>query len=46
MQENSIMALKLYLACGADAKQFKIYNPADIAGHAQLNWVLTCITHM
>ena len=27
-------------------KQFKIYNPADIAGHAQLNWVLTCITHM
>ncbi len=46
MQENSMMALKLYLACGADAKQFKIYNPADIAWHAQLNWVLTCITHM
>jgi len=31
MKENSIMALKLYLACGADAKQFVIYNPADIA---------------
>ncbi|HKL44379.1 MAG TPA: tryptophan--tRNA ligase, partial [Candidatus Absconditabacterales bacterium] len=46
MKENSIMALKLYLACGADAKQFVIYNPADIAGHAQLNWVLTCTTHM
>jgi tryptophanyl-tRNA synthetase len=46
MKENSMMALKLYLACGVDTKQFKIYNPADIAGHAQLNWVLTCITHM
>ncbi len=46
LQENSMMALKLYLACGADAKQFKIYNPADIAWHAQLNWVLACITHM
>ncbi|HRX63987.1 MAG TPA: tryptophan--tRNA ligase [Candidatus Absconditabacterales bacterium] len=46
MRENSIMALKLYLACGADAKQFIIYNPADIPGHAQLNWVLTCTTHM
>ena len=23
-----------------------IYNPAEIAGHAQLNWVLTCLTHM
>ncbi len=46
MRENSIMALKLYLACWADAKQFIIYNPADIPGHAQLNWVLTCTTHM
>jgi tryptophanyl-tRNA synthetase len=46
MRDNSIMAVKLYLACGADAKQFVIYNPADISGHAQLNWVLTCITHM
>ncbi|MCK9467430.1 MAG: tryptophan--tRNA ligase [Candidatus Absconditabacterales bacterium] len=46
MQENSISAVKLYLACGADAKQFVIYNPADIPAHAQLNWVLTCITHM
>ncbi len=46
MKENSIMALKIYLACGANTKQFKIYNPADIAWHAQLNWVLTCITHM
>lgn len=46
LKENSLMAIKLYLACGADSKQFKIYNPADIPGHAQLNRVLTCITHM
>jgi tryptophanyl-tRNA synthetase len=46
MKNNSMMAIKLYLACGADTKQFVIYNPADIPGHAQLNWILTCITHM
>lgn len=46
LKDNSIMAIKLYLACGVDKKQFKIYNPANIPWHAQLNWVLTCITHM
>lgn len=46
LKKNSIVAVKLYLACWADEKQFKIYNPADIPAHAQLNWVLTCITHM
>jgi tryptophanyl-tRNA synthetase len=30
LKENSIMAIKLYLACGVDKKQFKIYNPANI----------------
>lgn len=46
LYDNSLMAVKLYLACGADKNNFVIYNPADIPGHVQLNWVLTCITHM
>lgn len=46
LHENSLMAVKLYLACGADKDNFVIYNPVDIPGHVQLNWILTCITHM
>lgn len=46
LRRNAINILKLYAACGADLKRFMIYNPADIPGHAQLNRVLTCITHM
>ncbi len=46
LKQNSINILKLYAACGVDLKRFIIYNPADIPGHAQLNRVLTCLTHM
>lgn len=46
IKKNSYMILKTYIACGADPKKFIMYNPADIPWHAQLNWVLTCITHM
>lgn len=46
IRQNSINVLKLYAACGVDMKRFVIYNPAQIPGHAQLNWVLTCLTHM
>lgn len=38
--------VKLYLACWADLKKTIVYNPAEIPGHAQLNWVLTCLTIM
>ncbi len=46
MKANSYTILKTYLACGADPKRFLMYNPAEIPWHAQLNWVLSCITHM
>jgi len=46
LRKNAINILKLYAACGADLKRFMIFNPADVPGHAQLNRVLTCITHM
>lgn len=46
LKTNVMNSLKLFLACGADPNKFIIYNPADIAGHAQLTWVLTCLTIM
>lgn len=46
LRQNSINIVKLYAACGVDLSRYVIYNPAEIPGHAQLNWALTCITHM
>ena len=46
IRQNSLNVLKLYAACWVDLKRFVIYNPAEIPWHAQLNRVLTCITHM
>lgn len=46
LKQNSINVVKLYAACGVDLTRYIIYNPADVPGHAQLNRVLTCITHM
>lgn len=46
IRQNSFNVLKLYAACGVDMTRFIIYNPAEIPGHAQLNRVLTCLTHM
>ena len=46
LKRNSMTIVKLYLACWADLKKTIVYNPAEIPGHAQLNWVLTCLTIM
>lgn len=46
LKKNSMTIVKLYLACGADLAKTLIYNPASIPAHAQLNWVLTCLTIM
>lgn len=46
LRSNAINILKLYIACWANPEKFFIYNPADIPWHAQLNWVLTCITNI
>ncbi len=46
LRRNSLNVLKIYMACGVDLEKFVIYNPADVPAHAQLTWVLNCITHM
>lgn len=46
LRNYSLTILKLYKALGVDTSRVYIYNPADIPGHAQLNWVLTCLTIM
>ncbi|MBS8122519.1 tryptophan--tRNA ligase [Candidatus Vampirococcus lugosii] len=46
IKENSLSAIKTYLACGINPDKTYIYNPALISAHAELNWVLSCITNV
>lgn len=46
LRQNTLNTLKLYLAAWVDPDKIFIYNQADVAGHAQLQRVLTCLTHM
>lgn len=46
IKKNSINMVKLYVACGLDPQRFVIYNPAMISAHAEVTWVMSCITHM
>lgn len=46
VRQYSINALKLYIACGLDPEKTLIYNQAMIPAHAQLTWVLQCLTNM
>lgn len=47
IKQFSMNALKLYIACLEDQiDNFYIYNSSEIPAHAQLNWVLSCITNM
>jgi len=38
--------LKLYIACGFSPDKFFIYKQSDIPAHAQLTWILMCMTHL
>lgn len=42
----SLNAIKMYLACGLDPQKAIIYNQAQLPAHAELSWILSCITNM
>lgn len=46
IRQNTITAVKTYLACGLDPDAVHIYNQSDISAHAELMWVLACITNL
>lgn len=46
LRRNTLNTIKLYLACGIDPEEVFVYNQADVPGHAQLERVLGCLTHM
>lgn len=46
IKQHTITATKTYLACWFDPNQTILYLQSDIAAHAQIFWVLACITNM
>jgi len=46
VKSNSMTLLKLYIACGFSPDKFFIYKQSDIPAHAQLTWILMCMTHL
>ncbi len=46
LRNNTLKTVRTYLACGIDPKKTMIYNPAKIPAHAELSWILSCITNV
>ena len=42
LKEHILDVAALYLAVGVDPKKSIVFVQSDVAGHAELNWVLTC----
>lgn len=38
--------IKLYIACGVDLEKTVIFKQSDVPGHAQLERILACYTHI
>jgi tryptophanyl-tRNA synthetase len=46
IRQYTTNAIKSYLACGLDPDKSLIYLQSDVPAHAQVFWVLSCITNM
>ena len=44
LQQNVLLTVATYLACGLDLKKAKIFVQSDVAQHSQLAWILSTIT--
>ncbi len=46
LKRNAIDAAAVYLACGLDPKKSTIFIQSEVSAHAELAWVLGCLTPM
>ncbi|MDS3860785.1 tryptophan--tRNA ligase [Thermosynechococcaceae cyanobacterium BACA0444] len=44
LAENTLKVAALYLACGIDLAHAKIFVQSHVSAHAELTWLLNCIT--
>lgn len=46
LRKNLKDAIALYLACGLDPEKCTIFLQSDVYEHAQLGWIMTCMSYM
>ena len=46
LREQTRQLVALYLACGIDPERSTVFLQSHVAEHAELGWILTCITPM
>lgn len=46
IRQYTLNLVKAYLACGLDPQKTTLYLGSAVPGHAQLQWVLACMTHV
>ena len=46
LRRNLKDAVALYLACGLDPEKCTIFLQSDVRAHAQLGWLMTCMSYM
>ena len=46
LRRNLKDAIALYLACGLDPEKCTIFLQSDVYEHAQLGWIMTCMSYM
>jgi tryptophanyl-tRNA synthetase len=46
LQENIYLTIATYLACGIDPKKVTIFAQSHVSAHAELTWILSCVTPM
>jgi tryptophanyl-tRNA synthetase len=44
LRQNTIDCIAVYLACGLDPEKSHIFVQSQVTGHAELAWVLGCLT--
>lgn len=46
LRKNTKDLIALYLACGLDPEKMTIFLQSDVPAHAQLGWIMTCLSYM
>lgn len=46
LRQNTKDLIALYIACGLDPEKVTLFLQSDVVAHAQLGWVMTCLSYM
>ena len=46
LRKKTLDLARIYLAAGVDAEKATVFIQSDVAAHAELTWILSCISRM